>query len=212
MKSSSADAVQNNTEIQKLRLQIAKLEKALADQQHNEEALKSMAFIDELTGLYNRRGFLSMADKQFKLFRRNKNSALVFFADVDYLKQINDTLGHIEGDHALIDTANILRQTFRESDVIGRLGGDEFAVLAMVSDTSCAKKLAGRLKERTQAFNKENSRRYVISLSTGIVNCGPEYENSIDDLLSFADKFMYTHKRARKSQKGNSVLNAPSAS
>jgi diguanylate cyclase (GGDEF)-like protein len=125
----------------------------------------------------------------------------VLFADVDYLKQINDELGHTEGDRALIDTADILRHTFRESDTIGRLGGDEFAVLAMVSDPSCEKNLLGRLKQQIRIFNRENRRDYVISLSTGSINCGYESENSIEDLLGFADKFMYTHKRARKSEK-----------
>lgn len=187
-------------EIQKLRKRIEALERAQAICKQTEDALRSMVYIDELTGLYNRRGFLSMVEKQFTLFKRNKANAIVLFADVDYLKQINDTFGHQAGDNALIDTAMILKDTFRESDVIGRLGGDEYAVLAMVNDAFSSKKLLLRLKTRTRKFNEANNRDYKISLSTGIVNCDPEYKYSIEELLVFADKFMYTHKRASKSK------------
>ena len=149
-----------------------------------------------------------MVEKQFNIFKRNKTNAIVLFADVDYLKKINDNFGHKEGDQAIVDTANILRQTFRESDVIGRLGGDEFAVLATASDVSSPEKLMVRLRKQTRAFNEANNRGYEIALSTGIVSYNPECQNSIEELLSFADQFMYTHKRERKSKKDTKTSSA----
>jgi two-component system cell cycle response regulator len=194
------------SELEQLKQRIEALEKLNTEHTHIEEALRSLAFIDELTGLYNRRGFLSMVEKQFKIFKRNKTNAIVLFADVDYLKHINDNFGHQEGDRAIIDTAGILKQTFRESDVIGRLGGDEFAVLAQVSNVSSTKKLMTRLKAQTRLFNEANIRSYKLSLSTGVVSYYPESQNSIEELLSFADQFMYTHKRERKTKKDNETV------
>jgi diguanylate cyclase (GGDEF)-like protein len=201
MTSKYCHAAQETKEIQQLQQRIAALEKLDIEHKQTEEALRSLAFIDELTGLNNRRGFLSMVEQQFNIFKRNNTKAIVLFADIDYLKKINDCFGHQEGDRAIADTANILRQTFRESDVIGRLGGDEFAVLAQISDASSTRKLMCRLRKQTRIFNEANNRDYEISLSTGIVSYDPESKNSIEELLYFADKFMYTHKRGRKSKK-----------
>ena len=93
--------------------------------------LSSLALTDELTGLYNRRGFICLSEVQLKLARRSGCDMVLFFIDVDGLKQINDSFGHSEGDNALIRTAEVLRMTFRESDVLARIGGDEFGALAI---------------------------------------------------------------------------------
>jgi two-component system cell cycle response regulator len=208
MKSKDVQISQVTEELEQLRQRIATLEKLSMEHKSTEDALRSLAFIDELTGLYNRRGFLSTVENQFKIFKRNKTNAIVLFADVDFLKHINDNFGHQEGDRAIIDTASILRQTFRESDIIGRLGGDEFAVLAQVGSVSSTKKLMARLKAQTKAFNEANNRAYKISLSTGAVSYYPESKNSIEELLSYADQFMYTHKRERKSKVVDKALSA----
>jgi predicted signal transduction protein with EAL and GGDEF domain len=107
-----------------------------AAQQHVLQAsLADLALSDELTGLYNRRGFMALAERQLKLGRRSGRGMLFILVDVDGLKQINDSLGHSQGDSALRRTAEVLRKTFRNSDVIARMGGDEFAVLAI--EASC---------------------------------------------------------------------------
>jgi two-component system, cell cycle response regulator len=206
MTGNNVQMAKESLEIQQLRQRIAALEKSYMEHKRTEEDLRSLAFIDELTGLYNRRGFLSMVEKQFKIFKRNKTNAIVLFADVDYLKRINDNFGHQEGDNAIADAAKILKQTFRESDVIGRLGGDEFAVLATLSDESDTKPLMDRLRKQTRAFNEANHRGYKISLSTGHVRYNPECPNSIKELLTFADKFMYKHKRERKSKEDGRTI------
>jgi len=85
--------------------------------------LGNLALTDELTGLYNRRGFMALAERQLKLGRRSGRGMLLFVMGVDGLKQINDSFGHSEGDHALKRTAGVLEETFRDSDVVARLGG-----------------------------------------------------------------------------------------
>src|SRR5262249_24941578 len=92
--------------------------------------LSSLALRDDLTGLYNRRAFLALATQQIRSAARKREALLLFFADVNGLKQINDTLGHREGDLVILQTARVIEKTFRSSDTVARLGGDEFAILA----------------------------------------------------------------------------------
>src|SRR5436190_7681194 len=82
--------------------------------------LGNLALTDELTGLYNRRGFMALAERQLKLGRRSGRGMLLFMIDVDHLKQINDSFGHLEGDCALKRTANMLEETFRDWDVVAQ--------------------------------------------------------------------------------------------
>ena len=96
-----------------------------------EEEIRSLSLTDELTGLYNRRGFTLLAEQEVKLAHRMNRTMLLFFCDVDNLKGINDTHGHAQGDLALKEVSAILKETFREADILARLGGDEFVVLAV---------------------------------------------------------------------------------
>ncbi len=162
---------------------------------------RNLSLRDELTGLYNRRGFFTLAQQQMKLAKRKKKGLLLVVADLDGLKQINDTFGHKEGDMALIETANILKETFRESDVIGRTGGDEFAVIVIEDSKDSADILAARLQENLKACNRKENRRYSLSISIGIVRCNPGYPCSIDELLAQADKLMYKQKRGKQNSK-----------
>jgi diguanylate cyclase (GGDEF)-like protein len=95
------------------------------------ETLRRLSLLDGLTNLYNRRGFLTFAEQFISLAQRSQRNLSLVLVDVDYLKAINDNFGHAYGDEALIRTANILRKTFRRSDIIGRIGGDEFSILAI---------------------------------------------------------------------------------
>ncbi len=124
---------------------------------------------------------------------------LLYFVDIDDLKWINDNLGHEEGDKALIDTAAILKETFRKSDIIARLGGDEFAILAIVEDEVNRKIMLSRLQKTIDLHNAKTSRHYTISMSMGIAEYNPENPSSIDDLMSRADLMMYGEKRSKKS-------------
>ena len=122
-----------------------------------EEKLQNMSLVDDLTGLYNRRGFFALSQQQLKIAERTKQKALLFFADLDNMKQINDALGHQEGDNALVEVASVLKETFRKSDIIGRLGGDEFAVLAI--DATMKQKMCSSIASRTPLRQSISSNR-----------------------------------------------------
>lgn len=163
-----------------------------------QDQLRALSLVDELTGLYNRRGFLTLAHQQSKLANRTKKEMLLLFADLDNLKWINDTQGHHEGDLALLEIAKIMRETFRESDIIARVGGDEFAVLAMGAGVENAEILITRLQENLEAHNAHRNRDYSPSISVGVAAYDPRRPCSVDELLARADRSMYEHKRSRE--------------
>jgi diguanylate cyclase (GGDEF)-like protein len=152
---------------------------------------------DELTGLYNRRGFFTLAEQQLKLACRSKRPQVLLFADIDDMKWINDSFGHVQGDTALTDAADVLRQTFRDSDIIARIGGDEFAVLAVEAGQN-AEALTTRLEEQLRAHKPKPERPYELSMSMGIAHYNPESPCSLDELMVLADVKMYQQKQEGK--------------
>ncbi len=172
----------------------------ISEQKRMEEKLREMSITDDLTGLLNRRGFMLLADKQLKMAEREEGDLFLLFADMDNLKVINDKLGHKTGDRSLRETAELMKKTFRESDIIGRVGGDEYAVLltgtaAMSDEISILR----RLEEHLKSANMKKGREYNMSLSTGIVRYDPDKILSIDELMSKADTLMYANKKKKKS-------------
>lgn len=161
----------------------------------NAEILESLSLVDDLTTLRNRRGFLTLAQQEIKLARRERRLLALFFMDLDRLKLINDRLGHASGDEALRDTATLLRQTFRESDVLGRLGGDEFVALANINDERAVEAIQQRLAQAFAAFNESSNRGYELAVSVGSVVSHPANDEDVAALLERADQRMYRHKR-----------------
>lgn len=166
--------------------------------------IRSLSLVDDLTGLYNRRGFLTLAEQHLKLAHRMNKEFLLAFADLDGLKEINDTFGHHEGDSALKKTAEILKETFRSSDIIARIGGDEFAIVLTESRKESAEIIAVRLQTNIEACNMKEGLKYKISVSIGVVCYDCQSPCSIDELLGKADKLMYTHKQSKKNSLKNS--------
>ena len=160
--------------------------------------LLSLSVIDELTGLYNRRGFLAFAKQQLKLAQRTGKGVLLLFADLDGMKWINDNLGHSAGDAALMETSAILKETFRESDIIARMGGDEFAVIGVEADKETEKVTLERLYENIRSKNAERGRNFQLSLSIGSAYYNPGDPSSLDEMLDQADASMYEQKRERR--------------
>lgn len=162
--------------------------------------LSNLALKDELTGLYNRRGFLALAERQLKLARRSGRSLLLFFIDVDGLKEINDVFGHAKGDAALKRMAEALEATFRDSDVTARFGGDEFAVLAIEATGQSEATIRERL---TELLNSRSSQEceYKFSVSLGAARFDPWNASSIRDLIAEADQVMYEQKRRCSSER-----------
>jgi diguanylate cyclase (GGDEF)-like protein/PAS domain S-box-containing protein len=161
--------------------------------------LENLSLMDDLTGLYNRKGFLALANHRMKLAYRNHEDFSIAFVDLDGLKQINDTFGHQEGNRALHDTATVLRECFRESDILARLGGDEFAIFISEADR---RKVASRIYERLADCNAASGRRYCLSLSMGILSGDVTKDSDLETLLGRADALMYEQKRLKRQNRG----------
>jgi diguanylate cyclase (GGDEF)-like protein len=163
-----------------------------------QEELRAMSITDDLTGLYNRRGFFAMAEQLMKQAKRQKMGLFMLYADLDGLKTINDTWGHQEGDIALIETANILKATYRESDVIARISGDEFVVIPIGTDGDNVEAITARLHDRLEEHNAQRNHRYELTLSFGISYYDPEKPCSIDELLAHGDEMMFKQKKLKQ--------------
>lgn len=169
----------------------------ITERKRMEEEIREMSLRDQLTELYNRRGFITLAEQQLKLSDRTKKGMLLFFADLDGMKWINDTLGHEEGDKALIEVSTVLKETFRKSDIIARMGGDEFAVLAIDVTDLDTEVLSKRLQQNMDGWNAKESRQYKLAVSWGTASYDPESPVSLDQLMSEADRLMYARKKAK---------------
>jgi diguanylate cyclase (GGDEF)-like protein/PAS domain S-box-containing protein len=164
-----------------------------------EEELRKLSITDELTGLYNRRGFITFGEQQIKLANRLNRELLLITADLDELKKINDSMGHQEGDQALVVAATILVDTFRSSDIIARIGGDEFVALQMKNPENSMTISSDRLQEALVNHNERSQKSYKLSLSLGSVVYKPEEPVSLEELLAEADAKMYEQKKSKSS-------------
>ena len=172
--------------------------KDVNDLKDMEDKLRNLSLADELTGLYNRRGFFTMAEPLLKLTDRHMNPVFLLYADLDNLKEINDVLGHHEGDQAIMDTAHVLKETFRGSDIVARMGGDEFVVITMAGKKQDDDIIVARFREHVVAHNEKNGRPYKLSISVGMSCLDPENTRSIDELLKEAEKLMYEEKKLKQ--------------
>ncbi len=160
--------------------------------------LREKSVIDELTGLYNRRGFFNLADKAIKMADRTQNPFIIVFVDLDGLKWINDNLGHHEGDNAIIDTANVFKKVFRETDIIARIGGDEFVIIALDTSDGNMDVIERRIKENVASHNEINDRLYKLSISIGLDSYDPGSNMTLDEIMKSADQRMYEEKQKKK--------------
>lgn len=173
---------------ERVRDRTADLEKAKAE-------IHQLSISDELTGLLNRRGFFLLAEPALELAKRNGNSCLVAFLDVDGLKRVNDVYGHEMGDELIRDVAGVLRTTLGKSDIIGRMGGDEFCVLVCDPEGDLPV-LRKRIFDAFQTFNDTQDRVYQLSASAGLLHVWPADTCTLEQLLARADRLMYEDKRA----------------
>lgn len=187
-----------------------KIEEILHFMWHSQEReqriqeLEYLSITDDLTGLYNRRGFLILAEHALFQAKREGKEVGILFIDLDNLKRINDQFGHEEGDRALQEFSRMLRRVFRKSDILARIGGDEFAVfLKGVKDTDL-QRILDRLKALVEEWNKGIARSYHLSFSAGWVPSPPLEAQRIQELLSLADAEMYREKR-RKRENGSFI-------
>jgi diguanylate cyclase (GGDEF)-like protein/PAS domain S-box-containing protein len=174
------------------------------------EQLRKLSLRDELTGLYNRRGWSELATQGLRLATREQRTAAVIFCDLNGMKQINDQHGHEEGDQALKETANMLRNACREVDVVARFGGDEFVVFALDFAEPGLSALRERVRTALSALNRSGVRPFFLSISVGAAFFRPDKPESIEQLLDRADAEMYERKRARRASGGLSLPPAAS--
>ena len=173
--------------------------RSMQERARAEEQLRQLSLTDDLTGLYNRRGFLALAEQQTRVATRDKKPMMVISADLDGLKGINDAFGHKEGDAAIAETSRILRESFRNADLVARIGGDEFAVLLTGGEVEFdAEKLDRRLQELVEKHNRKNDRQYRISLSAGFASFEAAGTDTFEERLHRADTRMYEQKRRKR--------------
>ena len=182
----------------------------VTERKQTEATLKALSLVDDLTGLYNRRGFLALAEREWEAARAGGQGAVLCYLDLDGFKGVNDTHGHAEGDRALQAMAAVLRQAFRDADVVGRLGGDEFVAFARCGQGPSgaggalenARATAARLQTRLHAALAESNlaagRPYTLATSVGVALFDPAQATTLSALMVEADAALYDRKRARK--------------
>jgi len=161
-------------------------------------ALRSLSLLDDLTGLYNRRGFTDLGGQYLKLARRSNRGITLVYLDLDHFKTINDGLGHHVGDRALLRVADMLRDTFRRSDIVARIGGDEFAVLALEASGEDATYLVKRVRDHFTQLNSLNREPYQLAVSIGMARDDGARRIPLEDLLAEADSAMHEEKRSKR--------------
>jgi len=156
--------------------------------------LRHLALTDDLTCLYNRRGFFAAATQGLKFARWSMQEMTLFCCDVKNLKQINELFGREEGDFALVRTADALEEAFRDSDLLARLGGDEFAVLASGASGVHQDAVLSRLESCLQRANATEP-RYPLSLSVGAAQFDPHHPSKLSELMELAERAMNERKQ-----------------
>ncbi|MCM8759018.1 MAG: GGDEF domain-containing protein [Candidatus Omnitrophica bacterium] len=166
--------------------------------EYAEKILELLTVTDTLTGLYNRRGFFLLAEQQLKIASRVNQHMALFFMDLDEFKSINDNYGHNEGDFALVKAAEVLKSTFRQSDIVARIGGDEFVALVIQDSPVDTETIMERLNEGFALLNSAIEKKYKLFVSIGFAFYKPEQNMTIDHLISIADRMMYENKHKKK--------------
>lgn len=176
---------------------VAKLESSLDAAQSRNNVLNRISMIDELTGVYNRRGFYVSANRILKAAENEGRQAAIIFGDLDNLKKVNDTFGHDDGDYAIVSCAEFLKKSLRTTDVVGRIGGDEFAAFAICDDADIIAKLPSRIKGIASKHNEVSDKPYNVTVSIGIypIICSPEL--NIQEFMDKADNALYEDKKKK---------------
>jgi two-component system cell cycle response regulator len=168
-----------------------------------QDALYNLSIMDELTGLYNRRGFFSLAEQHLNSLSQDSKGFFVIVTDLDGMKQINDSHGHHMGDLALIDTSNILKEVFQNSAVIARMGGDEFNILLPEDPDKWMEmeelelEIIAKMQQYLTSFNKNGGRAYTLAISLGLSHYDPAAPVTLGELIIHADHRMYANKKEK---------------
>ena len=194
---------------QKLAEKVEELSGTIVELREAELEIRNLSMRDELTNLYNLRGFRALFEQHRSLSRRSVTSFGLIYGDVDGLKMINDVYGHHEGSEALRQFADIFNRSFRDSDIIARIGGDEFLILS-TTDCDCNTTIPlARLQENLSNYNARKPKPYQLSMSLGSICVNPENESTLEELLIKADRVMYENKRQKKEKLQLKLIREP---
>lgn len=176
-----------------------------------QKQLKNLSLTDELTGLYNRRGFLTLAEQQLKLEQHGGTARglILMFADMDGLKAINDTYGHEAGSQAIKTLARLIKSVVRSADLVARLGGDEFVILSIGAQGESCQLMVDRIHERIDEHNAESREPYLIACSIGVAPLDLESPATLEEIIAEADRAMYTEKKRRKAEASGDITDPP---
>jgi diguanylate cyclase (GGDEF)-like protein len=178
----------------------AKLENNLRQIRANNHVLSEISRRDELTGIYNRRGFMSAVEEELNDPMNRDKKAVIVYADMNNLKIVNDRFGHEEGDFSLRLVASMLQEAFGASDIVGRFGGDEFAAFALVNQENYVAKLRERINAITDRANAKTDKPYYVSMSVGACEFLCEDGVSISDIMDTADGDLYSQKKSKRTE------------
>ena len=170
--------------------------RVITDYHHHIALLTQQSLKDPLTNLYNRRGFMRLAEQTGMVASQNQRKLGLIYMDIDGLKEINDIHGHSAGDDAIQVVAQMLKDTFRESDILARIGGDEFVALLSECSTQSMLNVTTRLTENLNQINVEKIYPFMLSISWGIAQSSLENPMEITKLIEMADGEMYLKKQA----------------
>jgi diguanylate cyclase (GGDEF)-like protein len=166
----------------------------------NAKELERLATTDGMTGIYNRRHFLTLADREWARACRYGRPISFLMIDIDYFKSINDNFGHQIGDEMIVHLANLARDCKREYDVLARIGGEEFALLLPETDLPQAQVVAERLRSEVAANSLVVASRSIpATISIGVAT-SLEAMNNISELMKAADQALYDAKRAGRNR------------
>lgn len=168
-----------------------------------QSALRSLSFIDGLTGLYNRRGFVTLGEPYIKRAQRQKGQFLIVSADIAGLKQINTVASYDEGDAVLRAVAEILKKSFRDSDLLARLDGGSFAVMAIDANSDKAPIIATRIQYNVQEWNNRTIRKYELKINLGFTEFDPS--GAIEDLMARAADARNRRRRSNPGRKRGGI-------
>ncbi|MDD6492612.1 MAG: GGDEF domain-containing protein, partial [Firmicutes bacterium] len=174
----------------------AELEQAMTEIKNKNDILNMLSEKDELTQLYNRRGFLENA--MAIMNGAKKDYILCIYADLDHLKQINDQFGHQEGDFAIRQAGQYIQESLKSMDVVGRIGGDEFAALAVIKNESMAVEIRDKIILKSKLFNQSSDKPYYVELSIGYAVCKWSEDLELNQMLSTADLMLYESKAKKR--------------
>jgi diguanylate cyclase len=194
-----ASALRSHEEMLTSKKQADEAEARIRELEHELEQVSELVREDQLTGALNRRGLDETIDRELKRADRSKSAVSVAMLDIDNFKQLNDSLGHQAGDHALVHLTQVIKETLRPADSVGRYGGEEFLIVLPDTDLAAAIEAMQRLqRDLTKKFFLHNNERVLVTFSAGVALRGEDED--ADDLVGRADKAMYQAKLAGKNR------------